>query len=162
MKGIKMILDPTTPIGKVRLRVGDYSDLPYFEDNVYQVVLDDNSGDVVKSSVTMATYILATLTGQVHQKLAQIEVFGQQYFDNYLAFIKATILNPTLMPYIPLPYTPMTLDACGNPVEVPLIQFQKDWTNNYVCGTQSQDMHRTAYPVYPDFVGSCDCSGNYF
>jgi hypothetical protein len=31
------ILDPTSPIGKMRLRVGDFSDLPLMPDSVYLV-----------------------------------------------------------------------------------------------------------------------------
>jgi hypothetical protein len=154
-----MILDPTTNIGKMRLRVGDYSDLPIFPDEVYQSALDDSQGNLPRGCVLVAQYILATLTGQTHQKLAQIEVYGGEWFNNYLAFVKATILNPNLMTFNPLPYTPQTVDAWGNPMEVPLIQFQKDWNANYAYGTQSQLMNLTAQfsPTYPGFDGT-----NYF
>lgn len=138
------VLDPTTPIGKMRLRVGDYSDLPLLPDEVYQSALDEKNQSVPKASVLVATYILAMLTGQTHQKLSQIEVFGAEWFQNYLAFVKATILNPNYMEILPMPYVCEIRDEYGNLVELPLVQFQKDWNANYVSTTQSQDMHTTA------------------
>lgn len=142
------LLDPTTNVGKMRLRVGDYSDLPIMPDEVYQSALTDCNGYLPRASVLMAQYILASLTGQTHQKVAQIEVFGAEWFTNYLAFVKATILNPNLMQCAPMPYTPVTTDAFGNKVEVPLLQFQKDWNANYAYGTEAQQTHWTAWPVY--------------
>lgn len=142
-----MVIDPTTSVGKMRLRVGDYSDLPLMPDEVYLSALDDCQGSLPRACTLVAQYILAALTGQTHQKLAQIEVFGNQWFENYLAFVKTTILNPNLMTVAPLPYTPITVDEWGNQVEVPLVQFQKDWNDNYSGGTQSQAMRLTAFPA---------------
>lgn len=144
-----MVLDPTTDIGKLRLRVGDYSDLPIMPDSVYTSALADCSGSLPQTAVLMAQYILASLTGQTHQKIAQIEVFGNQWFENYMAFVKNVILNPRLMQSSPMPYTPATVDEYGNTVEVPLIQFQKDWNNNFASGTESQQSRLTAYITYP-------------
>lgn len=148
-----MILDPTTDIGRMRLRVGDYSDLPLMPDAVYTSALADCQGSLPRACVLMAQYILASLTGQTHQKLSQIEVYGNQWFEQYLAFVKATILNPHLMQATPLPYTPAIKDAYGNIVEMPLIQFKKDWENNFANGTESQQMRWTAYPGYPGYDG---------
>lgn len=135
------ILDPTTPIGKMRLRVGDYSDLPLMPDAVYLSALGDCNNSVPKASVLVAQYILAMLTGQTHQKLAQIEVFGAEWFQNYLAFVKATILNPNFMEIAPMPYVAQVKNEFGEVVELPLVQFQKDWNANYISTTQSQDMN---------------------
>lgn len=140
-----MALDPTTDIGKVRLRIGDYSDLPYFPDPVYQTTIDDCGGNLPQAATVMATYILAMLTHDTHQKLAQVEVWGAEAFQNYLAFVKNVILNPNLSSLAPVPYTPQMLDEYGNVVEVPLVQFQIDWNANYSAGTQSQLMHTTAF-----------------
>lgn len=139
-----MILDPTTPIGKMRLRVGDYSDLPLMPDEVYMSALEDSNGNVPRASVLVATYILGMLTAQTHQKLAQIEVFGNEWFANYLKFVKATILNPNFMDIRPMPYVAEIKNEFGEVVELPLVQFQKDWNANYVSTTQSQDMHLSA------------------
>lgn len=141
-------LDPTTNIGKMRLRVGDFSDFPMMPDVVYQSALTDCNGNLPRACVLMAQYILATLTAQTHQKLAQVEVYGAEWFQNYLAFVKATILNANLMQLAPLPYTPTTVDSWGNKVEVPLLQFQKDWNNNFAGGLASDQMRWTSYPGY--------------
>lgn len=138
------ILDPTSSIGKMRLRVGDFSDLPLMPDSVYMSALADSKNNVPKASVLVATYILAMLTGQTHQKLAQIEVFGAEWFSNYLRFVKATILNPNFMEITPMPYVPQIKNEFGEVVEHPLVEFQKDWNANYTSTTQSQDMHYTA------------------
>jgi hypothetical protein len=138
------ILDPTTPIGKMRLRVGDYSDLPLMPDAVYLSALSDSNNSVPKASVLVCQYILAMLTGQTHQKLAQIEVFGAEWFQNYLAFVKATVLNPNFMDITPMPYVAQVKNEFGELVELPLVQFQKDWNANYISTTQSQDMNFTA------------------
>jgi hypothetical protein len=140
------LLDPTTPVGKMRLRVGDFSDLPLMPDSVYISALQDTNNNLPKASVLVAQYILAMLTSQTHQKLAQIEVFGSEWFNNYLAFVKATILNPNFMDIAPMPYVPTIKNEFGQEVELPLVQFQKDWNNNYITTTQSQDMHLMALP----------------
>jgi hypothetical protein len=134
-----MQLDPTTKLGKVRLRVGDFLDLPIFPDAVYQSTLDDTGGNVLRASKTMAQYILAALTMRVHEKMAQVEVYGNQYVDNYIKFLKTTVLNPNMMEVAPVPYGAQ-LD-----VDHPLIKFQKDWNNNYAGGTASQQLTLTAY-----------------
>jgi hypothetical protein len=86
------------------------------------------------------------LTGQTHQKLAQIEVFGAEWFQNYLAFVKATILNPNFMDITPMPYVAQVRNPLGQIVDIPMAQFQKDWNYNYVTTTQSDDMHLMALP----------------
>lgn len=146
------ILDPTTPVGKMRLRVGDYSDLPLMPDSVYTSALSDCNNSVPKASVLVAQYILGMLTAQTHQKLQQIEVFGAEWFQNYLAFVKATIMNPNFMDITPMPYVAQVKNEFGEVVEMPLVQFQKDWNNNYVSTTQTQDMHLTAFAANTGFI----------
>jgi hypothetical protein len=132
------VIDPTTAIGKVRLRVGDFLDFPIFPDTVYQATLDDNGANVVRTSKTMAQYILAALTMRVHEKMAQVEVYGNQYVDNYVKFLKTTILNPNMMEVAPIPYGAL-LDET-HPIE----QFRADWNANYSAGTASEQMKLTA------------------
>lgn len=128
------ILNPTTSIGKMRLRVGDFSDLPIMPDEVYLSALDDCQGNIPRAVVLMARYILAALTAQTHQKLAQVEVYGGEWYNNYLSFIRATILNPHMMETTAMPYVAGELDKNGNAVEVPLVKFMKEWNEQYQCG----------------------------
>lgn len=184
-----MALDPTTDIGKVRLRVGDYSDIPILPDAVYTQALLDTQQQYTNGIVAnqifvgpnyqpvtlayptlpannlpaaarlVATYILGALTSQTHQKLAQVEVWGTDWFNNYLKFVQSTILNPYMMDMAPMPYTPKTFDEWGVQIEVPLLEFIQDWRRNYAYGTQDQTMRWTAYPAYPGFDGTTQ---NYF
>jgi len=140
-------VDFTTDVGRVRLRVGDASDLPLLPDIVYTQTITDCNGYLPRAAVTICQYILGMLTCSVHEKLSQIEVFGADYFNNYMAFVKATILNPATFDISPLPYTPPIVDEWGNTILAPLLQFQKDWTENYAYGTQSQQMRWTSYPA---------------
>lgn len=139
-------LDPSTDVGRLRLRCGDYFDIPLFPDSVYEQTITDCNGYLPRAATLMCQYILGMLTQRVHKKLSQIEIFGTDYFNSYLAFVKATILNPAYMDISPLPYTPPIMDAWGNLLQQPIIQFQIDWNQNYAYGTQSQQMHWTAYP----------------
>jgi hypothetical protein len=133
-----MIIDPSSPIGKVRLRCADYSDLPLFPDNVYQSVLTDVNGSIPQAAKRMAGYILGSLACQTHQKLAQMEIWGDGWFNNYRVFLEKTILNPNMMELGPIPF------GAGVDCEHPLIQFQEDFNNNWASGTQSDLMHVTA------------------
>lgn len=139
-----MILDPTSPIGKLRLRVGDFSDLPLYPDEVYLSALEDSGNNLAKATKLMAQYILAMLSQQTRQRIVQLEVFGNEWFKQYLTFIKETITNPEFMDTCPVPYTASVVDEYGNETELPLAQFSKDWNANYVGTTQSQDMHLAA------------------
>ncbi len=120
-----MPIDPTTPIGKVRLRIGDFGPLPLLTDADIQSALDDNNGNVPRASALAAHYILALISRKTHQKLVSMEVWGAEHFDNYLKFLKATILNPLSMDVSFLPSTGTSTQ------EDPLYAFQKHWNASY-------------------------------
>lgn len=132
-----MALDPTSDIGKLRLRVADYSDLPIFPDAVYQSVLDENDGNLPRSAITMAQYILGTLTMKTHRKLAQLEIWGAEAYKSYKDFLMMTVKDPAFMNISPIPYS-----ASGTDLH-PLLQFQNDWNRNYSV-TQSQQLAHDA------------------
>ena len=125
-----MIIDATPALGKTRLRVGDTNDLELLPDSVYISTLEDCNQNVSRATTIIAQYILAMLTSQTHQKLAQIEVYGGEWFANYRDFIKLTILNPNLSQLAPVPY------AGGLTVENPLTKFNSDWLANMPRGTE--------------------------
>lgn len=148
------ILDPSSPIGKMRLRVGDYSDMPLMPDEVYASALTDCNNHLPRASVLVAQYILASLTGQTRQSLAQVEVFGNEWFANYMAFVKLTISNPNNMTVVPMPYTPLTYDEYGNQVEVPLIQFQRDWNASFLAGRSDLDIRYSGGAYAPLMIAN--------
>lgn len=122
------VIDPTTPLGKVRLRTGDWQDLPILPDAVIENALLDCQNSVPRASALCAQYILATLTAKTHKKLSQIETWSGEQFNNYVKFLQMTVLNPHMMTTAPIPY------AGGTDETHPLIQFMKDW-NKSNCGS---------------------------
>lgn len=129
-----MILDPTSPIGTMRLRVADYSDLPLFPDSVYAAVLEQNENNIPNASKVMAGYILGSLAHKTHRKLSMLEVWGAEAFTNYKAFLLLTLKDPTFMDITVTPY------GATDDTENPLVQFVSDWNKNYYNGTQSQSL----------------------
>lgn len=123
-----MALDPTTPVGKVRLRIGDWSDLTILPDVVVQSALDDCNGNVGRASQLAAQYILATLTAKSHKKLAVVEFWGAEQFDNYLKFITLLTKSAEFSSVAPIPYI-------GSGAETSkLAQFISDWKAGYQPG----------------------------
>jgi len=118
------VIDPTTSIGKIRLRIGDWQALPILPDSVLQSALDDCGGNVPRAAALAAQYVLGTLTAKTHRKLANIEVWSNEQFSNYVQFIKLTILNPHTMSVAPVPYSGMTSAH-------PLTEFTADWNAAY-------------------------------
>ena len=87
------VIDYTTNVGKVRLRIGDSLDLQIFPDSIYEDVLTANSDNVTATAREMAFMILAQLTQNTRSRLDRIETYGQQAFDNYLKFIEKYITS---------------------------------------------------------------------
>lgn len=123
------VLDPTSPLGKVRLKVGDWHDLVILPDAVIQATLDDCNGSVNRASQTCAQYILATLTSKTHKKLATMEAWSGEQFDNYLRYLKLTVLNPNFSDVAPIPYS-----GAGT-AETPMKDFIEAWKAGYIPGS---------------------------
>lgn len=89
-----MIIDMTSPIGRIRMKVGDTADVPILPDNVYEYYLEENKGNERATIREVAYVILGTLTQNTRKRMDRIETFGQQSFDQYLKFIQQVINNP--------------------------------------------------------------------
>lgn len=126
------IIDPSTDLGKLRLRCGDWQDLPWLPDAVYVQTLEDNSGNLPRTAKTCAVYILGMLSFRTHKKLAQIESWSSEAYQNYKDFLLLTVANPNFMDVSPVPYS--------TSVDSPITQFMKDWNQNYYGGTESQSL----------------------
>lgn len=139
-----MVIDPSTDIGKLRLRLGDFRDCPVLPDSVYAQTLADNSNNLVSSARILAQYILASLAYQTRSKISNmIESYDNQQFEQYRQFILDTISNPALMTYAPVAV------ITGDTTQPnPLIDFQKLWNAGYIQGTVNQEMQEfAAHPV---------------
>lgn len=119
------VIDPTTAVGKIRLRIGDWQDLPILPDSVIVSALDDCKQNVPRAAALCAQYVLATLTARTHRKLSQIESWSGEHFTNYVQFLKLTVLNPHMMATAPIPYSGM--DQSKNP----LVKFSEVWNRAY-------------------------------
>jgi len=128
-----MIIDPTTALGKVRLRIADVGDMPYLSDSVIQSTLDDNAGNVVQAAKVCAYYVLGQLAHKTHRKLAQLEVWGAEAFTAYKQFLTMTVTNPGYMDFSPLPYS-------SNADFSPILDFQRAWNSNFIGGTEAQQL----------------------
>lgn len=130
-----MVIDATTNVGKVRLRIGDWGDIPILPDSVIQQTLADNNNNLPQTSKLCAQYILGTLTSKVHRKMSlQLEVFGSEWYKNYRDFLVLTIKDPAFMDVSPIP-----VNVQGDGLH-PLMEFTKNWNLNYAQITVSQQM----------------------
>jgi len=126
-----MNIDYSTNVGKVRMRIGDVTDLPYLSDDVISTVISDSNNNLVQASKICAQYILAQLAYSTHSKMNQLEVWGAESFNNYKQFLVLLVKDPLTSGYAPIPY------GAGLDEVNPLIQFTQDWNANYSGGTQS-------------------------
>lgn len=125
------VIDPSTPIGKIRLRIGDWSDLVILPDAVIDSAIIDCEGSLPRAASLCAQYILATLSFKTHKKLAQIETWSNEQFENYMHFLKTVVLNPAFSSvYVPVAYNG------DQSVQHPLIAFVADWNSNYSTSKQ--------------------------
>lgn len=123
------VIDPTTAVGKIRLRIGDWSDLPILPDVVITSALEECDNNIPRAASLCAQYVLGTLTAKTHRKLSNIETWSNEQFDNYVKFLKITMLNPHMMSIAPVPYSGSMDD------QHPLVLFTQQWNDTYSCPT---------------------------
>ena len=118
-------IDPSTNVGKIRLRIGDWKDPVFLSDEVIEAAVLESDNNIPRAAQLCAQYILATLAFSHHQKLAQLEVWGGEQFKNYMTFLKETVSNPAFMSISPLPYV-----VGANEVH-PIVAFTEQWNEQY-------------------------------
>lgn len=127
-------IDPSTNLGRLRLRLSDWNDIVILPDSVYNQTLIDTNNNLQQCVVQLGSMILGMLSQKVHRKLGTLEVFGNQVFDQYKQYLLMIIKDPAFSSLSPIPYS-----ASGTNL-IPLIEFQKNWRQNFYTGTQSQRM----------------------
>lgn len=89
--------DPNNPVDRVRIRVGDTDPLNEFVDNVwYNYYLTENTNNETLTAIDIAKLILVNFTSNTREKVDQVEIWGNDKFDNYLDWLKSFIENPSL------------------------------------------------------------------
>jgi hypothetical protein len=100
-----MVIDPTTDIGKLRLKCGDTGDLTLLPDLVYSTTLADSSGNINQAAKTCSMYILAMMSQNPHQKMVQLEIWGSEIFENYRKYLTMLYKDSSFSGICPIPYS---------------------------------------------------------
>lgn len=119
------MIDPTTNIGKLKLKVGDIQDIAILPDSVYTETLVDNNNNINRSAKVCAGYIAAILSQRTHERLNFIEIWGSEAYKNYMDYIKNVMSNPSMSGTAPIPY------GFNEGTISPIIKFQNDWEASY-------------------------------
>jgi len=128
-------IDPSTNLGKLRLALADWSDLPVLPDSVYIQTLSDNNDNLQKCKVVLGSYILGIFSQGVHRRMSvQLEVWGGEKFDQYKQYLLMIVKDPSFSGLCPIPYS----GSGDSPHEI--IQFISDYKKNFPAGTQSQQL----------------------
>ena len=133
-RNVMPAIDPTTNIGKLRLRLGDWKCVTWLPDTVYQQTLVDCNNNLTKAAGLLAQYILAILAQGTRSKMGILESYDDQAFTQYRQFIIDTVSNPAIMNISPL----AIVTGAGEPN--PLIEFSDLWNAGYITTTSTQDM----------------------
>lgn len=83
-------IDLGTNTGKVRLNIGDTSDIPFLSDDEIDYSLSYNSDNVNAATKQCAGFILAKMAFQGHERLDKLEFWGDS-FERYMRFLKEII-----------------------------------------------------------------------
>jgi len=98
--------DPTNPIDRIRLKVGDTDNHnEYLDDRWYTYYLSSTNGNEVIASIEIAKAILVRFTGHTREVVDQVEIYGNQRFEQYLKWLKDFVDNPNLSGFrSPVPF----------------------------------------------------------
>lgn len=98
--------DPiNNPIDRVRLITGDTDPVYEFLDDVtYQYLLDKNNNNEKQAALEGARYILANIARYTRERTGDIEVYGNEFFNNYRKYLLELVNNPNFSSILPMPY----------------------------------------------------------
>ena len=113
------MLDPSSPVGKIRLRIGDWGDVPILTDAIIISAIEETNYHLPSAAKLCAGYVLASLTQRTHKRALQIEVWGQEAFSNYLTFLRVMYKDPAISDMAPIPYCPASRND--------ILEFMKEW-----------------------------------
>lgn len=90
--------DPSNSLtDQIRLFVGDiWTDIEYLSDSEYQYFLQKNNGSIQASIMDAARCILMKVSRFTRERTGDIEVYGAEFFKNYLAALNKILTDPFL------------------------------------------------------------------
>lgn len=85
-------LFPNSPLNQVRLNIGDF-DGEYINDDVLNYILEQNSNDVSKSSISASEYILKNLAKLRDESVGPVSIRWSQVYKNYKELYREMLLK---------------------------------------------------------------------
>lgn len=86
-------LDLSSATDRVRLNIGDTSDIPWLADTEIDYALSYNNNNEAAATKQCASFILARMAYNGHEKLDKLEFFGSDVFNQYMRFLKDVLNN---------------------------------------------------------------------
>ena len=96
---------PATSItDRLRLNVGDIHSVEILDDETYTYYYNKNEQNERRATRDLFTVLLFALSRYTHEKAGQIEVWGSDYFRNYLDAVTLAITNPSIDSITAMPF----------------------------------------------------------
>lgn len=109
------VIDYSTPEGKLRMRLGDTSDIPFLPSSVYSSVYEEQGENLPSSAKALGSMILAQLAFKTHHKMGLQLRYGAKRLSTLIRnSLIMTITNPAFMDISPLPYS--AASDCPSPI----------------------------------------------
>jgi len=90
---------------RLRLVTGDvWDDMEYLTDVDYQYYLDRNDSNERRAGLDAMRAILFKLSRGARERAGDIEVYGSEYFNNYLKALMLVLRNPDIALSLAVPY----------------------------------------------------------
>lgn len=98
--------DPANnPIDRIRLNVGDiWDDMEMLADADYQYFLDAANGNERRATMDAVRAILFKLTRMTRERTGDIEVYGGDWFNNYMKALQLILKDPNISISLAVPY----------------------------------------------------------
>lgn len=101
MRLLRKLVMALSDIQKVRLNVGDTNpDFPILSNEDYEYFLEMENGSIKRASIRAAQALLFNIARYMRERTGEIEVYGSDYFKNYLEALKLFLNNSLLSPAI--------------------------------------------------------------
>jgi len=88
-------LDLSTAEDRVRLNIGDTSDIAFLTTAEITYSLSVNNNNENAATKQCAQFILARVAYSGHERLDKLEFYGDTVFNQYMRFLKEVVNNPT-------------------------------------------------------------------
>jgi hypothetical protein len=94
----------TSVTDRLRLNVGDIHSVEILDDETYTYYYNKNEQNERRATRDLFTVLLFALSRYTHEKAGQLEVWGSDYFRNYLDAVKLAITNPSIDSITAVPF----------------------------------------------------------